>query len=73
MLDEQFKARDAIIQVPTEKFGVISMQNVTPKMMGTPGEVKWAGAPLGKFNKEIYARLGYTTEQIQEMETNGII
>jgi crotonobetainyl-CoA:carnitine CoA-transferase CaiB-like acyl-CoA transferase len=73
MVDEQFRARDAIIQIPTEKFGVISMQNVTPKMMGTPGEVKWAGAPLGKFNQEIYAGLGYTAEQIQEMEKNGII
>jgi crotonobetainyl-CoA:carnitine CoA-transferase CaiB-like acyl-CoA transferase len=49
------------------------MQNVTPKMMGTPGEVKWAGAPLGKFNQEIYSRLGYTAEQIVEMETNGVI
>jgi crotonobetainyl-CoA:carnitine CoA-transferase CaiB-like acyl-CoA transferase len=73
MNDEQFKARDAIIQVATEKFGAISMQNVTPKMSGTPGEVKWAGAPLGKFNEEIYARLGYTADQIKEMESEGVI
>jgi len=73
MKDEQFKARNAIIQIATEKFGTISMQGVTPKMMGTPGEVKWAGAPLGKFNQEIYTRLGYTEEQIKEMETSGII
>jgi crotonobetainyl-CoA:carnitine CoA-transferase CaiB-like acyl-CoA transferase len=73
MNDEQFKARDAIIQVATEKFGVVNMQNVTPKMSGTPGEVKWAGAPLGQFNKEIYARLGYTADQIKEMESEGVI
>ena len=73
MKDEHFKARNAIIKVQTEKFGEISMQNVAPKMMGTPGEVKWAGAPLGKFNQEIYARLGYTEEQIKEFEANGII
>ncbi|MCL1874961.1 MAG: CoA transferase [Synergistaceae bacterium] len=73
MKDEHFKARNAIIQVQTEKFGEISMQNVSPKMMGTPGEVKWAGAPLGKFNQEIYARLGYTEEQIKDLEANGVI
>ena len=49
------------------------MQGVTPKMMGTPGEVKWAGAPLGKFNEEIYTRLGYTADQIKELEAQGVI
>jgi crotonobetainyl-CoA:carnitine CoA-transferase CaiB-like acyl-CoA transferase len=73
MKDEQFKARNAIIEIPTEQFGVISMQNVTPKMQRTPGKVKWAGAPLGKFNEEIYTRLGYTPEQLEEMEAAGII
>lgn len=73
MNDPQFKARNAIIKVATEQFGEISMQGVTPVMMGTPGEVRWAGAPLGKFNDEIYRRLGYTSEQMQEMEQNGII
>ena len=73
MKDEQFKAREALIKVPTEKFGDLWMQNVTPKMTGTPGEVKWAGAPLGKFNDEIFTRLGYSAEQIAEMKTAGII
>lgn len=73
MNDPQFKARNAIIKVATEQFGEISMQGVTPVMMGTPGEVRWAGAPLGKFNDEIYHRLGYTSEQMREMEQNGII
>jgi len=73
MKDEHFKLRNAVIQVPTEQFGEISMQNVTPKMSRTPGEVKWAGAPLGKFNQEIYTHLGYSDEQIKEMEANGTI
>jgi crotonobetainyl-CoA:carnitine CoA-transferase CaiB-like acyl-CoA transferase len=73
MKDEQFKFRNALIQVPTEKFGTVTMQNVTPKMSATPGEIKWAGAPLGKYNEEIYTRLGYTTDQIKEMEAAGVI
>lgn len=73
MNDPQFKARNAIIKVATEQFGEISMQGVTPVMMGTPGEVRWAGATLGKFNNEIYSKLGYTVEQMRAMEQDGII
>ncbi len=73
MEDEQFKAREALIKIPTAQFGDIWMQNVTPKMYGTPGEVKWAGAPLGAFNDEIFSRLGYSAEQIAQMKTAGII
>jgi len=72
--DEQFKSRGAIIEVPTEKFGVLKMQNVTPKMSGTPGEVRWAGAPLGHFNREILCgRLGLTEQEYAQLESEGII
>ena len=51
---KHFKARNAIVDVDTEQFGTLKMQNCVPKMYGTPGEIKWAGAPLGKFNEEVY-------------------
>ena len=71
---EQFKVRNALVQVPTEKFGTMTMQNVTPKLSGTPGEVKWAGAGLGHFNKEIYGGLLHKTDaEIKELEEKGII
>jgi len=72
--DEHFKARNAIIDVPTENFGTIKMQNVTPKMSDTPGEVKWAGAPLGKYNNEIFKeKLGLSEEEIAELQEEGVI
>ena len=50
------------------------MQNVCPKMMGTPGGIKWPGQPLGRFNKEVYCGLlGYTEKQLEEFEENGVI
>ena len=73
MNDEQFKAREALVKVPTEQFGEIWMQNVTPRMNGTPGKVKWAGAQLGAFNDEIFSRLGYSVDQVAEMKAAGII
>lgn len=73
MADEQFKAREALVKVSTEQFGDIWMQNVTPRMMGTPGKVRWAGMPLGSFNNEIFLSLGYSAEQIADMRTAGVI
>lgn len=72
--DEQFKARNMILEMPTEKFGNIKMQGVVPVMSGTPGQVNWAGKPLGSFNEEILCgRLGYTKEQLAKLKEQGVI
>ena len=50
------------------------MQNCVPKMYGTPGEIKWAGAPLGKFNEEVYGeKLGLTPEDLAKLKEEGVI
>ncbi len=72
--DEQFRARNDILDFDTEEFGKIKMQNVCPKMMGTPGKVNWLGQPLGSFNEEIYGTmLGYTKDQLEKLEQEGVI
>ncbi|HWR30612.1 MAG TPA: CoA transferase [Negativicutes bacterium] len=72
--DPHFAARDALITVPTKKFGDIRMQGITPKLSGTPGEVKWAGPELGSNNDEIYCgKLKLSKEELQKMETDGVI
>ncbi len=74
MKDPQFQFRDDIVEVDTEQFGKIKMQNVCPKMMGTPGAIKWPGQPLGKFNKEVYCDLlGYTEDQLDKLKEDGVI
>ena len=74
MKDEHFKFRNDIVEVDTEQFGPIKMQNCTPKMLGTPGQIRWAGAPLGKFNKEVYGeRFGYTDEDLTKLKEEGVI
>lgn len=72
--DPQFAARGALVEVPTEKFGTLTMQNVTPRMMETPGKINWAGAPLGFFNNEVLKeKLGYTDEEIKKLHEEGVI
>lgn len=63
--DPHFAARKSIVSVPTEEFGMLSMQNVAPKLSATPGAVRWAGPALGEHNDEILkGRLGMTDSEI---------
>ena len=72
--DEHFKTRNMIVDVPTDKFGVIKMQNAVPQMSGTPGKIQFAGKPLGYFNEEILGeRYGLSKEKLAEYKEKGII
>lgn len=72
--DEQYKFRHMILDVPTEKFGTIKMQGITPKLSATPGEVKFAGKPLGWFNEEVYSKvLGLSEDDIVKLNEQGVI
>ncbi|MBP5212338.1 MAG: CoA transferase, partial [Pyramidobacter sp.] len=72
--DPQFAFRNDIIEVESPKFGKFKMQNVVPKMSGTPGEVRWLGADLGAFNNEVlHDMLGYSNEEIEQFKANGTI
>ena len=72
--DPQFAFRNDIIEVESPKFGKFKMQNVVPKMSGTPGEVRWLGADLGAFNHEVlHDMLGYSDEEIEQFKANGTI
>ncbi len=72
--DPQFAFRNDIIEVESPKFGKFKMQNVVPKMSGTPGEVRWLGADLGAFNHEVlHDMLGYSDEEIEKFKAAGTI
>ena len=72
--DPHFAAREALIQVPTKKFGVLTMQNVTPKLSDTPGKVEWAGPELGANNAEVYLeKLKMTKEELAKLQADGVV
>lgn len=74
MKDEQFKFRNDIITMATKKFGQISMQNVVPKLSGTPGQVRWAGEEMGRFNKEVFCgKLGLSETELETLAAAGVI
>lgn len=72
--DPHFQAREAIVKVNHPLFKKLEMQNVVPKLSGTPGKIKWAGPDLGQHNDEIYKNLlGLSDEVIKDYLARGII
>lgn len=56
--DPHFRAREAIIEVETERYGRLKMQNAFPRMSATPSGVRRpAPAEPGQHNAEIYGEL----------------
>ncbi|MEO1203881.1 MAG: CoA transferase, partial [Pseudomonadota bacterium] len=73
--DEHFRARDAIIDTPTERYPDLKMHNVFPKMSKTQGEVRWTGQwELGAHNREVYTELlGLDDAELARLKQNGTI
>jgi formyl-CoA transferase len=73
--DPHFKARDAIIDMPTEEWPNLKMQNVFPKMSKTQGEVRWSGVKeLGAHNESVYGELlDLSSEELSNLREKSII
>ncbi|WP_448579844.1 CaiB/BaiF CoA transferase family protein [Thermaurantiacus sp.] len=72
--DPHYAARAALVSVPHPDFPNLMMQAVAPRLSETPGEVRWAGPPLGAFNDEIYrGMMGLSGDEISDLRREGII
>lgn len=72
--DPHYAARNDILEVPCEEFGSIKMPGIFPVLTETPGQVKWAGQKMGKFNDEIYkGLLNLTDEEMKTLEEKKVI
>jgi crotonobetainyl-CoA:carnitine CoA-transferase CaiB-like acyl-CoA transferase len=75
LADPHFKARDAIIQVETERHGRLKMQGAFPKLSATPSGVRSpAPSVVGQHNDEIYGGLlGMDAATIAGMRAAGAL
>ena len=73
--DPHFQAREAIIEVETERYGKLKMQGAFPKMSATPSSVR-SPAPsiVGQHNAEIYGGLlGLDIAELDRLKAAGAI
>lgn len=75
IVDPHFQAREAIIEVETDRFGPLKMQGVFPRMSATPGSVRRpAPSRVGQHNAEVYGELlGMTGAELDALAAQGVI
>lgn len=72
--DEQYAARDDILEMEDEELGRIRMLGVIPKFPQRPGQIRWTGKEMGFFNREIYCDLlGMSLEELASLKAEGIV
>jgi len=73
--DPHFQARESIVNMPTDEWPDLKMQNIFPKMSKTQGEIRWTGnKTLGAHNKEVYGELlGMSDEELATLTEKSII
>ena len=73
--DPHFQAREAIIEVETERFGPLKMQSSFPKLSATPGSIRRpAPSIVGQHNAEVYGELlGLGEAELAAMAEQGVI
>ncbi|WP_122088713.1 CaiB/BaiF CoA transferase family protein [Halalkalicoccus subterraneus] len=72
--DEQYQARDSIIEVEDPDVGSIKTFAPIPKFSRTPGEVEFLGPRHGEHNEDVYLNeLGMSNAEFAKLEETDVI
>lgn len=71
--NEQYQAREAIVELPHPAFGKVKMQNAFPKLSETPGAVRWPGPGLGQHTDEVLAEVGLSPDEVAGLRAKGVL
>jgi crotonobetainyl-CoA:carnitine CoA-transferase CaiB-like acyl-CoA transferase len=72
--DEQYAARDDLVEVTDEEVGAITTHGVVPKLSRTPGAVEGLGPRQGQHNEAVYGgELGLDAETLDDLREQGVI
>jgi crotonobetainyl-CoA:carnitine CoA-transferase CaiB-like acyl-CoA transferase len=71
--DPHVIARGILVDVPDPELGAVRMTAPTPRLAATPGDVRWAGPPLGAHNAEVYGALGISDRELEHLKRDGIV
>ncbi|HET7323401.1 MAG TPA: CoA transferase, partial [Halococcus sp.] len=52
--DDQYEAREDIVEIEDDELGTLRTANTVPKFSRTPGSVEHAGPRHGEHNDEVY-------------------
>lgn len=74
LADEHYRARDSFVSMSDSDFGECTVQNVFPKLEGTPSKVNHLGPNSGAHNDLVYGDLlGYDVETVEALAEEAVI
>lgn len=73
MTDPQFIARGMFEQHVFADGTPVKLPAISPKLSLTPGQTQWLGPRLGQHNTEVLNSLGYSAEEIAQLQEQKII
>ena len=72
--DQQFKARDMIVETPDDELGSVKLTGCVPKLSLTPGRIKRSGGTIGRDTRDVLAGLaGLTPEEIEQLARDKVV
>ncbi len=75
LADPHFAAREAIVEIETDRWGPLKMQNAFPKLSRTPSSIRTAAPDkIGQHNAEVYGELlGLSESELTDLAASGAI
>lgn len=71
--DEHYAARDMLVEVSHPTLGSVTLPGVVPKFSKNPGSIRSAGPLMGEHTTSVLTDLGYTPEQIADLQDKKVI
>jgi len=73
--DEQFRAREMLVEHRSDEIGTFIGPGIVPKFSDTPGSVRWPGTwREGSHNLDVFGGLlGLADDQLDELHAEGIV
>ncbi|GAK12074.1 CaiB/BaiF CoA-transferase family protein [Geomicrobium sp. JCM 19039] len=71
--DEQYRARENIVEVKHPRLGQIKVPGIVPKFEKTPGSIRTVAPDLGENNSEILSGIGFSEDEIVQLKSKHVI
>jgi crotonobetainyl-CoA:carnitine CoA-transferase CaiB-like acyl-CoA transferase len=73
MEDRDLHAREMVIELVHESWGVYRQLGIAPKFSETPGKIRSHAPELGEHTDAVLLGLNYSREQIEQLRSKGVI
>lgn len=73
MEDPQMRTRQMVVEMVHESWGAYRQLGIAPKFSKTPGSLRSHAPQLGEHTEEVLRKLGYSSDQIESLKSEGVI